>query len=331
MLFITNRRLLEGTRSRVGRSVRFDLADNQPGPSLFFCRRIGPEAYEELTAPVFLGRLRRSGRQQVLVYVHGFNCLPEPKVFPDAQRLQDLCDLLAPGMVEVVPLVWPCDDDLGLLVDYWDDQDAAEFSGLGFARGIGKFLDWRDRAAPEEQCLKHMNLLAHSMGNLVLHTALAKWGRDHGGLHGTFRNIFMMAADLPNDCLEPGRGGEELAAAARSVVVYHANDDFALRSSKIVNLRNKIVSRRLGHTGPRDPARVPRNVVVIDCDSVNSEYDRLGHSYFLADRQGAPGVVLQHLVASMRAGHPPAALASPAGALAAAAGNDDRPPLARPA
>lgn len=318
MLFITNRRLVEGTRSRVGRSVRFDLADNQPLPSLFFCRRLGPDAYEELTAPLFLSRLRRSGRGQVLLYLHGFNCLPEPRVFPDAARLQELCDLLAPGLVEVVPLVWPCDDDLGLLVDYWDDQDAAELSGPGFARAIGKFLDWRDRAAPEEMCLKHINVLAHSMGNLVLHTALAKWGRDHGGLHGTFRNLFMVAADLPDDCLEPVRGGEALAAAARNVVVYHANDDFALRTSKVVNLRNRVVGRRLGHTGPREPALVPRNVVTVDCDSINGVYDRLGHSYFLADPGGAPGLVLRHLVASMLNGRPAPSLLSPP------AGNDDR-------
>lgn len=322
MLFLTNRRLMEGARSRVGRRIRFDLADNEPAPSLFFCRRLGPESYEELTAPLFLGRLRRSGRRQVLLYLHGFNCLPERNVFGDAARMQDLCDRLAPGLVEVVPLIWPCDDDLGLLLDYWDDQNAAELSGLAFARAIGKFLDWRDRAAPEEMCLKHMSLLAHSMGNLVLHTALAKWRRDHGGLQGTFRSLFMVAADLPNGCLEPAQGGLALADAARSVVVYHANDDFALRSSKVVNLRNKLVSRRLGHTGPRDPALVPRNVVAVDCDSVNGVYDRLGHSYFLADRQGAPGLVLEHVVASLRTGIPAPILPS---ATPKEAANDDAP------
>ena len=114
MLFVTNRRLVEGRRSSAGRSVSFDLADSEPGASLYFCQRRGPGLYEELLAAPFLGRLRRSPRQQILLLVHGFNCQPEKGVFPRAVELQNACDELAPGLVEVVPLVWPCDDDFGV-------------------------------------------------------------------------------------------------------------------------------------------------------------------------------------------------------------------------
>jgi len=93
-----------------------------------------------------------------------------------------------------------------------------------------------------------------------------------------------------------------IAAAARNVVVYYSADDFALRSSKVVNLRNRIVRRRLGHTGPADPELAPRNVVAVDCDDFNSRYDRFGHSYFLADTQGQPGVLLRHLVETVATG-----------------------------
>jgi len=37
--------------------------------------------------------------------------------------------------------------------------------------------------------------------------------------------------------------------ASRNVSVYYAFDDLALRSSKISILRNKVASRRQGHTG----------------------------------------------------------------------------------
>ena len=74
-----------------------------------------------------------------------------------------------------------------------------------------------------------------------------------------------------------------------------------LRSSKVVNLRNRIIRRRLGHTGPEPSSRRPRNVVAVDCDDFNSRYDRFGHSYFLADPQGQPGALLRHLMMTMLA------------------------------
>ena len=188
----------------------------------------------------FFSRLRRSARRQVLFFVHGFNCQPEARVFPEALQLQRLCDALAPDLVEVVPLVWPCDDDFGLVLDYWDDQQSATASGMALARMLGKFMAWRDRLGTEETCLKHVNILAHSMGNRVLATALASWAHGYGAVPALFRNVFMAAADVANDVFAPGQPGGAIAGAARNVVVYHAADDFALRSSKVANLRNRI-------------------------------------------------------------------------------------------
>lgn len=302
MLFITNRRIDGSRRSQAGRPISFAADDNEPGASLFFCQRQGPEQYIELTAMPFFGRLRRSARRQVLFFVHGFNCQPEARVFPDAMRLQSLCDALAPELVEVVPLVWPCDDDFGLVLDYWDDQQAATASGLALARTLGKFIAWRDRLGTEETCLKHVNILAHSMGNRVLATALGSWAQGYGAVPAMFRNVFMAAADVANDVFAPGQPGAVIAGAARNVVVYYSADDFALRSSKVVNLRNRIIRRRLGHTGPADPEQAPRNVVAVDCDDFNGRYDRFGHSYFLADPQGRPGALLRHVMMTMLAG-----------------------------
>ena len=305
MLFVTNRRILGSRRSEAGREIRFDLDDNEPGTSLFFCERKAPGHYVELLSAPFFSRLRRSPRQQILFFLHGYNCQPELPVFPDAQRLQQLCDALAPDLVEVVPLLWPCDDDFGLVLDYFDDQRAADASGLTFARVLGKFMGWRNAVERSEPCLKHVNILAHSMGNRVLRGALAGWAHDYGAVPALFRSIFMAAADLANDCLEPGAEGGMIPDCARNVVVYHAHDDLALRSSKVANVHNKIVRRRLGHTGPADLTRAPRNVVAVDCDAFNNRCDRLGHSYFLAGPDGLPGPLLHHLVETIRTGRVP--------------------------
>ncbi len=305
MLFITNRRPVEGPQSRPGRRLHFDTGDSTPSPALYFCERRGRDDYVELTAAPFFATLRKAPRGQILFYLHGFSNQPESHIFPTAERLQRLLDRLTGGRIEIVPLIWPCDDDFGLLLDYFDDQDAAEMSGFAFARLLGKFLDWRDSLPPRALCLKHVNLLAHSMGARVLRFALAKWTHDRGAPPALFRSIFLVAADIANEALEPGQPGHAITRAARNVLVYYAADDFALRSSKIANLRNKIVTRRLGHTGPENLARTPANVFAVDCDAVNDLYDPLGHSYFLADPEGRPGAVLAHIAETLVLGTPP--------------------------
>jgi esterase/lipase superfamily enzyme len=303
VLFVTNRALAEGPRSAPGRRVHFDLADNEPRASLFFCERFAENHYVELGARSFFARLRQSPRRQVLLFVHGFNVQPEGSAFPTALRLQAGLDRLLGREAEVVPVIWPCDDDFGLVLDYFDDQDAAEISGFAFSRAIGKFL--ADRDAGDTQCLKHVNILAHSMGNRLLRSALARWAETRGAVPALFRSIFMVAADVANETLERDRPGWAITRAARNVVVYHAADDFALRTSKVANVANRVLSRRLGHTGPENPERTPRNVFAVDCDEVNNRYDRLGHSYFLDAPDGRPGAVLQHIAATLAAGTPP--------------------------
>jgi hypothetical protein len=87
------------------------------------------------------------------------------------------------------------------------------------------------------------------------------------------------------------------------VVVYYASDDLALRASKISNLKNAVASRRLGHSGPENMKKVPGNVYAVDCDDYNTKYDTpKGHSYFLDDKSGKPGVVFKDICQAIERG-----------------------------
>ncbi|MFT7288154.1 MAG: hypothetical protein ACI87W_002269, partial [Halieaceae bacterium] len=101
-----------------------------------------------------------------------------------------------------------------------------------------------------------------------------------------------------------GESGELICHASRNVVVYHASDDLALRASKAANMRNRIASRRLGHTGPENMDKTPKNVFSVDCDDVNNLYDSpAGHSYFLSGkRKGTPGAVFSHIYECLKVG-----------------------------
>jgi len=305
MLFITNRAPRGSIRTRQGREFRFDLNQNAPANSVFYCERNGEDDYEEIGSAALMQKLKDSQVKQLLFFIHGFSNLPEPDIFPRALQLQQFFDARESGLVQVVPLIWPCDNDVGIVKDYWDDQKSADSSAYSFARVLQKFLNWRDTLPESAPCLKRINMLAHSMGNRVLRETLDKWNRYDlaDGVPLLFRNTILMAADIVNESLEEGQPGRLISQASRNVSVYFASDDLALRSSKVSNLKNKIASRRLGHTGPEDMKKVQSNVYAIDCDNFNNRYDPpKGHSYFCDDGQGNAGLVFEHLYNTIKTG-----------------------------
>ncbi len=317
MLFITNRALQEGptptnpdgSPREVPRQINFDLNNNQAEQSVYFCRRNALSNYTEIGSSAFFNELKNAPIEQIVLFFHGYNSLPETSIFQTASDLQSLFDQQSPAKLLVVPLIWPCDNDLGLVQDYFDDQIAADASAFAYARLFEKFLGWRDENSTDENpCTKRINMLAHSMGARVLRGALklAVQYYQPNGLPLVFRNTFLPAADIVNEALEPGQEGEHISYTSRNVVVYYAADDLALRSSKVANLRGGIVSRRLGHTGPEKMEQVPKNVYAIDCDDFNNQYDNpLGHTYFMRDTQGNPGLVFRHIWQCIRTGRVP--------------------------
>lgn len=308
MLFITSRMPTVNTEPELNKSFVFDLSNNASGRAFFCCRRKKKQLHEEIGSKGLLSAIKDSKYRQVLLYIHGFSNLPED-VFANASEVQKLCDAKNPGEVLVVPVIWPCDNDLGIVKDYWDDQKSADQSAFAFARMFQKFMEWRNSPQynPEDDpCLMRINVLAHSMGNRVFRQTLINWKRydQPGGLPLLFRNTFLVAADILNESLHKGQPGELISHASRNVVVYYASDDLALRASKVSNIKNGEASRRLGHSGPEDLEKTPKNVYAIDCDEINTLYDPpKGHSYFRSGEEpGTPGVVFDHIFSTMLTG-----------------------------
>jgi esterase/lipase superfamily enzyme len=305
MLFITNREPKGSIRTRINRLYKFDLNKNAPSNSIYCCERLGEENYIEIGSAELLLRLRDSDYKQLLFFIHGFSNLPEPDIFPRALKLQQFCDKKEPGLVQVVPMIWPCDNDEGIVQDYWDDQKSADKSAFSFARALQLFMAWRDNQPVDDPCLKRINILAHSMGNRVLRETLSMWNKYDlaNGVPLLFRNTILMAADIVNESLEYDQEGILISQSSRNVSVYYASDDLALRASKISNLKNKVASRRLGHTGPESMKKVQSNVYAIDCDNFNNEYDHpKGHSYFLNNQDNEIGAVFEHLFNTIKTG-----------------------------
>ena len=305
MLFITNREPQGSIRTKKGRAYKFDLNKNAPSNSIYCCERVAEDDYLEIGSERLMSRLRESNAEQLLFFIHGFSNLPEPDIFPRVAKLQQYFDDKEQNLVQVVPIIWPCDNDIGIVKDYWDDQKSADKSAFSFARALQFFMAWRDKAPEDAPCLKSINILAHSMGNRVFRETLSIWNKYDlaNGVPLLFRNTILMAADIVNESLEDGQDGRLISQSSRNVSVYYASDDLALRSSKISNLKNMVASRRLGHTGPENMNNVQSNVYAIDCDNFNNKYDfPKGHSYFLDDDNDNIGRVFEHMFNTIKSG-----------------------------
>lgn len=294
MLFITNRALRQSRRSRKNRPVDFDLDNDEPQASVFFCEAHGADKTELMSGP-FLQRFQGETCQEIIVFIHGFNVQPE-HALSGARLIQERCDQMAAGRFLVLPLIWPVGGKTGVIRDYYDDQDRADGSAIGFARILAKFLEWRAKNEDDAACLKRVNVLAHSMGGRVATKTLQRWRERDRALPRVFRHVFLVAADVPNEVLERGEAGHALTESARTVTVYSADDDLALRASKVANVRNQELTRRIGHTGPEDMNRTPSHVFSVDCNDFNSIEDPGdGHGYYA-------GTALRHMMFTMKTG-----------------------------
>lgn len=307
MLFITNRFPRGSIQSKEGRVFDFDLKNNAPSNSVFYCERDDSNGdIHEIGSNNLLKKLKTSKYRQILIYIHGYSNLPND-VFSAADEFQSLCNINNENEVLVLPIIWPCDNDMGIVKDYWDDQKSADGSALSLSRALNKFIDWRKgNELSDDHCLKRINVLAHSMGNRVLRETLFSWNKYDlsNGVPLLFRNTFLIAADIENESIHRNERAQYICHASRNVIIYFASDDLALRSSKIANLKNNIASRRLGHTGPENMSLTPNNVYVVDCDDVNTKYDPpKGHSYFRSgDKKGVPGKVFEHIYSCLKTG-----------------------------
>ncbi|REL27972.1 alpha/beta hydrolase [Thalassotalea euphylliae] len=306
MLFVTNRIPNEGYQTKIGRELTFDLQNTTPSKHLFFCKRSpdNKKYFEEGSASFFTQLKALSEKTQVLLYIHGFNNTDEADIFPNALALEEQINQYAnQELVKVVPIIWPCDDDsaLAFIDDYWDDQHAADASGKLFYRLFGKFVSWQKQLVQQgDECHKRINVLAHSMGNRVLMNTLYEWAKAQGDVPQLFRNAFLIAADIENEALEKGEKGQHIVDSARNVVIYYANDDLAMPASKVANLKNKTLSRRLGMTGAENLNKLPKKVYQVDCDNFNNTIDKpKGHTYFL-HRGSKQTPVIKHMAEAIK-------------------------------
>jgi esterase/lipase superfamily enzyme len=253
-----------------------------------------------------------------LIYIHGYNVDWWDAVSSAIALQQSLRNARQGDADDVVVVLfsWPSDGEVLLYTPYLSDRDDARSSGLAFTRALLKLRDHlqtlrrdtlgatyttrreyltaaADSADPSALglCRQDIHLLAHSMGNYVLQSAVEESMRtpDRAINDRLFDHVFLCAADVDVDVLEQDRPLAPLCDLARNITVYHHDNDRGLQ----ISMTTKHWERRLGLNGLRDPRRVPVNVHQVDCTSIDKGLSH--HGYYLSR------AVLRDIKASMDA------------------------------
>jgi len=230
------------------------------------------------SAAEVLGQLRaavaRADAPEVLVFIHGFNVS-----FKDAARrtAQIAYDLNFPGIPALYS--WPSN---GKLLDYNADESDAQWS----APNLREFLE-SVRASSGAQ---RIHLIAHSMGNRVLTTALQQLAaRSPEPTEAPpFNQVVLTAPDIDADVFRRDIVPAILPTAER-ITLYASSDDNALVASKKIHGGYP----RAGESGAG--LVVLAGIDTIDASGIDTAL--LGHSYFA---ETAP--VLADLVAVIHFG-----------------------------
>lgn len=212
-------------------------------------------------------------KRDTVIYIHGYNNSFADGLRDAARISRNFARVDDGHGVNVVLFSWPSDGILAPWKAYADDRRDAAASGLAFARGILKLVDFMDairacraaRMRVRRGCEQRLHLVAHSMGCYVLRHALqAIIHCAPSRVPKVFDQVFLMAADEDDDAFEHDHKLRVLPRIANRINVYFNREDVAIAVSDVT----KGNPDRLGSDGLRVPSRVPAKVTQIDCTRV---------------------------------------------------------------
>jgi esterase/lipase superfamily enzyme len=220
----------------------------------FIIKRVVP-----LSEDIFHQVARAKGAHAALVFVHGFNTTFEDALYRNAQIVWDL---QYTGLS--VLFTWA---SRGGVSAYIYDKDSASLVREAFVTLLHKLKHDYD--------IDQVNVLAHSMGNLIALDALANYAQTSNPIH--IARLVMAAPDVDRDEFTA------LAPRAKAIIggmtLYASSADLALVASR--TLAGGIP--RAGDVPTGGPIVLP-NIETIDVTAVGNDIFGLNHNVFAASR-----------------------------------------------
>ena len=175
-----------------------------------------------------------SGRRNVLIFVHGFNNRFDDAVYRFSQLVHDA---KAPGIP--VLFTWPSRGELTFRA-YTYDRESANSSGYALEQLIEMLA-----ANPR---VKEVNIVAHSMGNVVTLEALRAMASRRGKIGAKIGMVALVAPDVGVDVFRSEIQG--MGKSRPRFLLFASQDDSALNFSKTIG-------GGVDRIGAIDPAQEP--------------------------------------------------------------------------
>jgi esterase/lipase superfamily enzyme len=202
---------------------------------------------------------RKSFKEHAIVFVHGFNVTFESALYRLAQLTYDLGDNDEP-FGSAFLFSWP---SAGQLQDYIYDSDSAR-SELA-VEGLVSFL----RLVAERSGVKHVHVVAHSMGNVPTLQALDRLAK--AGMKDRLAQIVFAAPDVDKTDFETV--AQRILPTSKGFTLYASSKDVALIAAR--KIRRDVP--RAGDITQSGPVIV-QGVDTIDVSGVSTDFFSLNHS-----------------------------------------------------
>ena len=202
--------------------------------------------------------IRSNGEKKALIFVHGFNNTFEDSVFRNAQIIWDL---QYSGLA--ILFSWA---SAGRVGDYFYDQQSAYLARSAFLTLV--------RELKETYGVERVDVLAHSMGNLVVLDALSGYAKTTNPVQ--IGELVMAAPDVDKDvflALVP-----DVRKIAKGMTLYVSSADRALAASRI-----PARAPRAGDVPPGGPI-VAKGIETIDVTAVGDDILGFNHNGFASNR-----------------------------------------------
>jgi len=232
--------------------------------------------------------------RNLLVFIHGFDNTFSDAVTRAAFNREWLAASGNPNAdTTVIAFSWPSKGKIVsfpiLQADYEFDRQMAEQSGIHLMSFFANLEPIIRQARASKPGLR-VTLLAHSMGNLALQSAIESWFMHGNGSDVMFDQAVLAAGDCPYNTFDQPNFGRlsGLDLLVDHISTYYSHVDHVLQLSMVVNLG----AQRLGQDGPQHRTDTtlfpPAEYVMVDCTGFQ-DYDfnfLTSHQYY---RQ-SPGV-----------------------------------------
>jgi len=236
-------------------------------------RHIVLQRIEPLVADSFFqevrNRVRQSSRQDLFVFVHGYNVTFDAAARRTAQMAHDLEFDGAP-----IFFSWPSQGELS---DYMVDETSVSWSAPHLKQFL---LDVVTRSDA-----RRVHLIAHSMGSRALASAVQELAAHFPAQPPLFNEVILAAPDIDADEFR-NRIAPAIRPAAERITLYASSNDQALMASRLVHGYS-----RAGESGAS--LLILPGIETIDVSLV--DHSILGHSYY-----GSSGPVLRDIQAILR-------------------------------